>query len=165
MLQEPAEFGPELDPERVFGAFSLPTSYAVDGLSPQIVGTGVPQVIVPVAPQALADLAPVAEEAAALIREFGCVVVYLAACDLESGRVRARSFMQDPAGVGEDPATGSAVGPLCAYLEQRAGVSKIVVDQGVEMGRPSVLEAEMEGDRVRVSGNVVVVAEGTVRLP
>jgi trans-2,3-dihydro-3-hydroxyanthranilate isomerase len=164
MLQEPAEFGPELDAARVLAALSLPPSYAVDGLPAQVVSTGAPQILVPVVPEALAEVVPRPGDVGALLSEYGCVVVYLAVCDPASGTVRARSFMQDPSGAAEDPATGSAVGPLCAYLEQRAGCTKIVTDQGVEMGRPSRLHAQMQGDRVRVSGDVVVVAEGSVWL-
>ena len=66
--------------------------------------------------------------------------------------------------MGEDPATGSAVGPLCAHVAARTGTQRIEVDQGVEMGRPSRLVAEIDGDRVRVGGEAVVVAEGTVHL-
>jgi trans-2,3-dihydro-3-hydroxyanthranilate isomerase len=66
--------------------------------------------------------------------------------------------------MGEDPATGSAVGPLCAYLAERAGVQRLTVSQGVEMGRASRLAAEIEGDRVRVGGDAVVVADGDVFL-
>jgi trans-2,3-dihydro-3-hydroxyanthranilate isomerase len=65
----------------------------------------------------------------------------------------------------EDPATGSAAGALCAYLAERAGTTRVEVGQGVEIERPSRLIAELEGDRVRVGGDVVVVAEGQVTLP
>jgi trans-2,3-dihydro-3-hydroxyanthranilate isomerase len=65
---------------------------------------------------------------------------------------------------GEDPATGSAAGPLCAYLAKREDWTRLKVTQGVEIGRPSHLVASLEGDRVRVGGDVVVVVEGTVAL-
>jgi trans-2,3-dihydro-3-hydroxyanthranilate isomerase len=66
--------------------------------------------------------------------------------------------------MGEDPATGSAAGPLCAYLAERTGLRRLTVSQGVEMGRASQLVAEVEGDRVRVGGDAVVVADGSVFL-
>ena len=66
--------------------------------------------------------------------------------------------------MGEDPATGSAVGPLCAHVAARTGAQRLEIAQGVEMGRPSRLVAEVDGDRVRVGGDVVVLAEGTVHL-
>ena len=51
-----------------------------------------------------------------------------------------------------------------AYLHERTGLDRLRVEQGVEMGRPSVLDCSVEGDRVRVGGDVVVVATGTVTL-
>ena len=71
------------------------------------------------------------------------------------------------AGVHEDPATGSAAGPFGAYLVRHglARPGRLVVEQGYEMRRPSLLEVEVEaaGDEVRgvrVGGGVVRVAEG-----
>jgi trans-2,3-dihydro-3-hydroxyanthranilate isomerase len=66
--------------------------------------------------------------------------------------------------MGEDPATGSAAGPLMAYLHVRRGLERLVIDQGIEMGRPSRLECAVEGDRVRVGGGAALVIEGTVLL-
>ena len=66
--------------------------------------------------------------------------------------------------MGEDPATGSAAGPLCAYLAQRTAAIGLTISQGVEMGRASRLVARMEGDRVRVGGDAVVVCDGSVFL-
>ena len=58
----------------------------------------------------------------------------------------------------------SAVGPLAAHVAARTGVERLEVDQGVEMGRPSRLVASLDGDRVRVGGDAVILAEGTVHL-
>ena len=80
-----------------------------------------------------------------------------------AGRARARSFLAT-AEMGEDPATGSAVGPLCAHVAARTGAERLEVVQGVEMGRPSVLRTAIEGDRVRVGGDAVILAEGIVHL-
>jgi len=97
----------------------------------------------------------------ALLDELGAICVYVAAVDSQDGAGRARSFFMGDAGALEDPATGSAVGPLLAYVAERAGVQELTVGQGAEIGRPSTLHAAVEGDRVRVTGDVVVVAEGT----
>ena len=90
---------------------------------------------------------------------------YLAAIDARRGAARARSFFVDPDGATEDPATGSAAGPALRLsaraLRHRA---RSTIDQGVEMGRPSRLVCELESDRVRVAGDCVVVATGTVHL-
>jgi trans-2,3-dihydro-3-hydroxyanthranilate isomerase len=70
--------------------------------------------------------------------------------------------------VPEDPATGSANAPLCAYLHAHGRLalgSTLTTTQGVEMGRPSRLWARLERDgdgilRPRVAGGVVRVGEG-----
>ena len=67
--------------------------------------------------------------------------------------------------MGEDPATGSAAGPLGAYLAKRAGCERLVIRQGEEMGRPSVLEVEMVDGRPQVGGGVIPVIDGEVELP
>ena len=164
MLQEPAEFGDELDPAAAMAAAGLDAAEAHPELPPQIVSTGVTHGIAPlVDPEALGRMVPDYPAIDALLGATGAVVLYLAWWDSDSGRGRARSFSRIVE-LGEDPATGSAIGPLCAYLAERVGLDAITIEQGEEMGRPSLLEAEMEGDRVRVSGAVLPLIEGTVDL-
>jgi trans-2,3-dihydro-3-hydroxyanthranilate isomerase len=87
------------------------------------------------------------------------------------GQVKTRMF--GPAlGVAEDPATGSAAGPLAVHLARHGQTEfgqRIIISQGEEIGRPSRLEAMAEGsaaqlDRVRVGGGAVIVARGEYRL-
>jgi len=81
---------------------------------------------------------------------------------------RSRMFWED----GEDPATGSAAGPIACHLARHGLIGwgeEIVIAQGVEMGRPSALHARAEGgegliDAVEVGGSAVVVARGEFRL-
>jgi trans-2,3-dihydro-3-hydroxyanthranilate isomerase len=76
-------------------------------------------------------------------------------------------------GVFEDPATGSAAGPLAIHLARHGRIAfgeEIEIHQGGELGRPSVLYARARGsrnqiDRVEVGGSAVIVAEGEFRLP
>jgi trans-2,3-dihydro-3-hydroxyanthranilate isomerase len=88
-----------------------------------------------------------------------------------SARVKTRMF--GPAlGVIEDPATGSAAGPLAVHLVRHGRVQygqEIEISQGAEIGRPSVLRARVEGsarqvERVLVGGSAVLVARGEYRL-
>ena len=81
----------------------------------------------------------------------------------EHERAAARSFFVDAAGAVEDPATGSAAGPLMAYLHARTGVARVTIAQGVAMGRASELRCEA-GERVRVGGDAVVILEGRLEL-
>jgi trans-2,3-dihydro-3-hydroxyanthranilate isomerase len=71
-------------------------------------------------------------------------------------------------GVSEDPATGSAAGPLAVHLGRHGRIAfgeEIEIRQGAEIGRPSVLFARAEGspervERVEVGGSAVIVARG-----
>ena len=93
--------------------------------------------------------------------------------ELPGSHVRARMFA--PAmGIAEDPATGGAASALAGYLAarspEREGTLRWTVEQGFEMGRPSLLrvEADVRGGEVaavRVGGASVLVAEGVMRLP
>ena len=62
-------------------------------------------------------------------------------------------------------ATGSAAGPLVAFLQDCLDISRITVEQGVEMGRPSRIEARIDAGSPLVSGRVAVLASGEIRLP
>ena len=69
-------------------------------------------------------------------------------------------------GIAEDPATGSAAGPLAAYLVAHGLASErrpVVVEQGHAMGRPSRIEVRVSGGGVRVCGTAVVVLEGMLK--
>lgn len=165
MLQEPAELGERPEPAEAMAAVGLEADDAHPDMPPQLVSTGLPTLIVPVMDDgAIGRCAPDFDAIAGVLGRHPQGNVYVAWCDLERGRAHARMFTAMVMG-GEDPATGSAAGPLCVYLAEHAGVQRVDIAQGVEMGRPSRLVAELEGDRVRVGGDVMVVAEGTVRLP
>jgi trans-2,3-dihydro-3-hydroxyanthranilate isomerase len=76
-------------------------------------------------------------------------------------------------GVAEDPATGSAAGPLALHVARHGRIAfgdEIEIAQGAEIGRPSTLYARVEGspdepERVEVGGSAVIVARGEFRLP
>jgi trans-2,3-dihydro-3-hydroxyanthranilate isomerase len=84
------------------------------------------------------------------------------------GRWRSRMFWAN----GEDAATGSAAGPIACHLARHGAIAwggDIVIEQGVEMGRPSILHARADGGdgviaAVEVGGSAVVVARGEFRL-
>ena len=89
----------------------------------------------------------------------------------EGSDIRARMFAEG-LGVAEDPATGSAAAALAGYLTQRAGSAqgtlRWTIEQGFEMGRPSIiyLEADMVNGAVaavRVGGTAVRVSDGVLR--
>jgi trans-2,3-dihydro-3-hydroxyanthranilate isomerase len=100
---------------------------------------------------------------------FGAVGVSCFA--VSAGHVKTRMFGPG-LGVAEDPATGSAAGPLAVHLARHGVVGfgeRVEIRQGAEIGRPSTLYAEAQGsperiDRVLVGGAAVVVARGEYQL-
>jgi trans-2,3-dihydro-3-hydroxyanthranilate isomerase len=75
-------------------------------------------------------------------------------------------------GMAEDPATGSAAGPLALHLARHGRIAfgdEIEIEQGVEIGRPSKLHARVDGtadavERIEVGGSAVIVARGEFRF-
>jgi trans-2,3-dihydro-3-hydroxyanthranilate isomerase len=117
------------------------------------------------------------EEAVAAVEpDLGAIARIMGAvhtnCTAGSGR-RWKTRMFAPGdGVPEDPATGSAAGPLACHLARHGRIEfgeEIEISQGAEIGRPSTLYACVEGtpeqiEKVEVSGSAVVVARGEFRL-
>ena len=90
----------------------------------------------------------------------------------EGRRWKTRMFAP-AAGMPEDPATGSAAGPLAVHLARHGRIDfgeEIEISQGTEIGRPSVLYARADGtpdrvESVEVGGSAVIVARGEFRIP
>jgi trans-2,3-dihydro-3-hydroxyanthranilate isomerase len=164
VLQEPAVFGDVLDPARVLATVGLDAALAIGDAVPfQMVSTGFDHLMAPISdPEALAGLRVDAGALVALLDEVGSGVVYLAALDGE--RAHVRGFFAQDGMIREDPGTGSAAGPLMAHLHARRGLRRLTVTQGVEMRRPCRIDCSVEGDRVRVGGDVVVVFEAQIDL-
>jgi trans-2,3-dihydro-3-hydroxyanthranilate isomerase len=89
----------------------------------------------------------------------------------EGTKWKTRMFAPS-SGVAEDPATGSAAGPLALHLARHGRIGfgeEIEIAQGVEVGRPSKLYARVEGsadevERVEVGGSAVIVARGELKF-
>jgi len=163
MLQEPSAFGPAAAVADVLAAAGLREADLDPALEPRVVSTGLAHLVVGLRDRAaLADAAGERAPLRALLEPLGAIVLYLAAVD--GAVAHARGFFLDPGGVVEDPATGSAAGPLLGYVRERGGPDELTVHQGIEMGRPSRIDCAWAGDRPRVSGDVVVVADGHLLL-
>jgi trans-2,3-dihydro-3-hydroxyanthranilate isomerase len=95
-----------------------------------------------------------------------------ASCFSGSGTAWKTRMFAPALGVPEDPATGSAAGPLAVHLSRHGRIAfgeEIEIRQGAEIGRPSVLYARAEGsaekiERVEVAGAAVIVAHGEFLL-
>ena len=170
MRQLPAVFGPEFaDRELIARAIGLTSDDLHPDLPVCTVSTGLLPAIVPV--RDLETLRRSASDAKALgqaLAASGGEELYLFAVTDEG--VTARMF-EAGHGIGEDPATGGAAGPLGAYLAEHglAGMpGPVMIRQGEQVGRPSELhvEAAREGGawRVRVGGGVHLVGRGELTL-
>jgi trans-2,3-dihydro-3-hydroxyanthranilate isomerase len=93
-------------------------------------------------------------------------------CFAGSGRSWKTRMFYPAAGIAEDPATGSAAGPLAIHLARHGEIAfgeEIAIVQGVEIARPSLLYAIAQGsaehvDSVNVGGVALIVAEGFFRI-
>jgi len=105
----------------------------------------------------------------------GCYAFTLETIEIGEARAHARFFVG--MNIGEDPATGSAAGPLGGYLvhhdatrvDPAEGVYRFVIEQGDFIKRPSRIGLEVKGEpgkveEVRVGGASVVVARGTLEF-
>ncbi len=147
----------------------------------QAVSTGNTMLLVPV--RSLADLGncrvnqslldDIFERTEILRGVTGCYAFSRETIEIGDARAHARFFVGQ--NIGEDPATGSAAGPLGGYLvyhdatrvDPIDGAYKFVIEQGDFINRPSRLELEVKGgsgkvEEVRVGGPSVVVARGTL---
>lgn len=171
MTQHQPVFGSEFQDRSVVAeAAGLEAADLDPDLPMQVISTGLGSLIVPIRDEESLRRAeryePACRRATAAS---GGECLYLFAIRGE-GDVMARMF-DASLGVGEDPATGSAAGPLGVYLASRglAGLpGDAIVAQGELVGRPSFLHLDVrpEGDswNVRVGGGVRIVGEGVFRV-
>lgn len=165
MLQEPPVFGVEPPAREVMSTAGLQEVDAHPDFPPRVVSCGVAHLMAPVRDRAALERATVLYwPLRTLLEPLGALVLYLAAVDPDTGTAHARSFFAGLDVVTEDPATGSAAGPLLAYLNDRAGTQTLTIRQGDEIDRPSRLDCAWAEDRPRVAGDVVVVADGHASL-
>ena len=175
--QLPTFSDPIPNPAGAAAALGLPqAAVAATGLPVQVVSCGVPFLIIPLATRRAVDNAASHFEAidtffrAARVKASG---VFLFSHERGGDKATVYSRMFAPeVGVSEDPATGSASGPLGCYLVRHkivppAKAGAILSLQGVKMGRPSHVHVSIgveKGDitSVRVGGEAVLAGEGTL---
>jgi trans-2,3-dihydro-3-hydroxyanthranilate isomerase len=178
MTQQLPVFGATIpDPARTAAALSLsPAAVAGTGLPVQVVSCGVPFLFVPLTTRMAVD--NVVVNGSALVELFGEASpsphgVFVFSAEPGDARATVYSRMFAPElGITEDPATGSASGPLGCYLVRhkvvQPGKSESMISlQGVKMGRPSHVHIAIGLDKgeissVRVGGEAVLAGEGTL---
>ena len=152
------------------------TDAAGTELRPEMVSCGVPNLVIPV--RTIESVRACTLDTARwqrLLADAWADHVYVVCMDGEGEGVDVRVRMFAPgSGVPEDPATGSAAAALGGYLSKVHGGKEAslawTVEQGIEMGRPSLIHVEAERtagrtSAVRVGGGAVPVSRGVMRVP
>jgi PhzF family phenazine biosynthesis protein len=171
MRQGSTVFGPVLeDRESLAGALGLVAADLLEEPA-QVVSTGAGHLLVPLRSRAEVDRAsPDPRRLSALLRtvtDEGCYVYSRDPHNATRESVAYARFFNPTAGIAEDPATGTAAGPLAARLVREGRLQPAVaavIEQGYRLGRPSHLRVTVADDTVRVSGAGVIVATGVLRL-
>ena len=181
MIQPLPDFGPLVaDRSRLGTALGGNEATVSEQPTAQVVATALPQLMVPVASLDALQRLPsggMGGNLASLLTEFGtdCAMCYTLDTVDPTATVHCRMFAPG-LGVPEDPATGSAAGALASYLVWHGivpphdGVGTVVVEQGLEIARPSRIHAEIavgiggEITEVRVGGQAVTIITGEVTL-
>lgn len=156
-----------------------PSAFVRTGLPMQEISCGVPYILLPLATRAdvdraVPDLAVLGGLASAFSAGHTSVYLFTTEPGADGATAYCRMFAGG-LGIAEDPATGSACGPLGCYLVQHGLVrgddaARIISAQGVVMGRPSRIHIAIARDaagnisRVQVGGQAVVVARGKMHL-
>jgi trans-2,3-dihydro-3-hydroxyanthranilate isomerase len=174
---EPPTVGPAPEPAALAAMLGLaPADLRTDAGLPAAASAGLPFLIVELTDAgALARARLDHERWRRLLANAQARAVYLITRDAAGLDADFRARMFAPAGgIEEDPATGSAAAALGGWLGLHEApddrMTRCVVAQGLEMGRPSRLEVAVErrgGEvvSIRVGGGAVLVSEGTIEVP
>ena len=161
----PISLGAKLDPGEIAAIVGLAPADLDPALPVQQVSAGPVFAIAPLRRrEALARIEVDLARLRAFGKQHGSTGIYLFAREAEdpANHMRARMFFES-AGVREDPATGSATACLGAYLLARrshGSAFSLRIEQGVELGRPSLLHLDASVERIRVGGRVIESARG-----
>ena len=159
MLSPPLSRGVAL---QFAAALGLRPEQLREDLPSQVVSTGLPYLLLPVTTEGLAASHVAGAGLPAMLSEIGADFVYV----LDPDRPEGRTW--DNRGVTEDVATGSAAGPVAAYLVRhglRPADKPFHVHQGRFVGRPSRIDVRLAANgSICVGGLVAPFSSGTIEL-
>ena len=168
MDQESPRWGGLLgDRTELAASLGLPAGELGEDVPAQVVSTGAPHLLVQARTRAAVDGAvPEGRRLGAVLRAIGAEGCYLYSLDpVDSDSDAYARFFNPTVGISEDPATGTAAGPLASHLVAHGRIadgSAILIEQGHLIGRPSLIEIGVLGERVTITGACVIAAEGTL---
>jgi trans-2,3-dihydro-3-hydroxyanthranilate isomerase len=165
----PAEAGPAPEAAQLAAALGLPAEdIGFEGFVPARWSAGLPLAFVPV--RSLAQVMRCRVDVPRLDAVGPAAFVFCRETIRPGCSFHARMFAPG-LGVPEDPATGSAVAAFAGLLARQGGLAdgehSLVIEQGVEMGRPSLIELDLAIEagalrRAAIGGEAVVVCEGVI---
>jgi trans-2,3-dihydro-3-hydroxyanthranilate isomerase len=171
MDQEAPDFRKTVDdlPSLAHALGLRPSDLAADRIPAQVVFTGAPHLMVPLLDRDTVDrVVPASKALLNLLARFGGEGCYVFSLDPRRPQATAYArFFNPTVGIWEDPATGTAAGPLGAHLTVHELATRgvpILIEQGTAMGRTSLIRVEVGSDTVRISGRGIVVASGRLML-
>jgi PhzF family phenazine biosynthesis protein len=170
MEQGPPEAGRSIGTlEDLAASLGLSTSDLSTDVPAQVLSTGAGHLLVQAVDRAAVDrAAPDSARLARELRDVGGEGCYLYSLDpVEPTSTAYARFFNPTVGIVEDPATGTAAGPLACHLVAHGVVddgSKVLIEQGHLIGRPSLIEIGVQGRRVTIAGACVIAAEGVLHL-
>ena len=178
MTQPLPRFGPVFeDRAAVAELLSLSPESLLADYPIEVVSCGVPFLFVPLRDlEAIRSLRLRVDIWEQLLKHYAAsdIFVFTLETEREGSTVHSRMFAPR-LGIAEDPATGAASGPLGSYLVHHGLVqaemtTRIIGEQGFEMGRPSIIEIEIDRNNeasitgVRVGGRSVYMGEGYLEV-
>jgi trans-2,3-dihydro-3-hydroxyanthranilate isomerase len=165
------EYGSTYDPSLCAIVLGLRSVDLIE-IAPQRLSAGNPTIFVPVKDRASVDRAWLDLTGMKQLRggepELACVLVFTPTPEGAYARMFAPEY-----GIAEDPATGSATGPLAAYMMRHGLVSsaagtRFLSEQGTKMGRRSLLHVQINGDggsqSIEIGGYVTPIAKARMHL-
>jgi len=170
MEQSPLEAGLQVtDVGRLTRSLGITrTDLATNRLPCQVMSTGVAHLLVPLRDRDAVDrIRPNGDELRTVLATVGAEGCYAFSLDPPHNDAAAYArFFNPTVGISEDPATGTAAGPLAAQLVARGVLQpgRMTIEQGTALGRTSLSEMHVLGDVVKVSARAIVVATGMLTL-
>jgi trans-2,3-dihydro-3-hydroxyanthranilate isomerase len=172
MVQDHAQLGNPVPARDVAAVVGLESADLDATVPPRVVGTGADHLIAAVtSTRALSDAEPAKDALAQLTTTVGAQGLYLTVIGRHRPVTSASTrFFNPGAGLDEDPATGSAAGPLAAYLRSLRLLDDngaLTVHQGESMHRPSTVHvtAPPDDSPPTVGGSAALSAHGFLAGP
>ena len=170
MRQSPPVFVKKVeDREALTAALDLVSGEIAPFGAAEVVSTGAEHLLVRLNSREAVDHAlPDSPELKRLLALHGAEGCYVYSIEDHGDGIDAYArFFNPTVGIAEDPATGTAAGPLSAVLDRDGHIKQgasVTIEQGRILGRRSLLRLSVTDDRVELSGSGLLVAEGTLHL-